>query len=120
MFPPSTWRRSRGLVAARLQPACAPRVVAARELQIARKKRLGLSAHVNAALSNTEMERVAPLDKESKRLIEAAIEKLGLSARGFVKVLRVARTIADLEGEERVRAPQIAEAIQARLLDGQG
>jgi magnesium chelatase family protein len=50
-------------------------------------------------------------------LIEAAVEKLGLSARAFVKVLRVARTVADLEGEERVRAPHVAEAIQGRLLD---
>lgn len=96
------------------------RVIAARALQTARRKQLELSVNVNAALSNTEMERVAPLDRESKRLIEAAIEKLGLSARGFVKVLRIARTIADLEGEERVRAPHIAEAIQARLLDGHG
>lgn len=96
------------------------RVIAARRIQSDRKQRLGLSANVNAALSNTEMERVAPLDKESTRLVEAAVEKLGLSARAFVKVLRVARTIADLEGEERVRAPHIAEAIQARLLDSQG
>jgi magnesium chelatase family protein len=53
----------------------------------------------------------------SQRLLEMATEKLGLSARAFVKVLRVARTIADLEGEARVRQPHVAEAIQGRLLD---
>jgi len=65
----------------------------------------------------TEFERVAALDRDGRRLIEAAVEKLGLSARAFVKVLRVARTVADLEGEPKVRAPHVAEAIQGRLLD---
>jgi magnesium chelatase family protein len=60
---------------------------------------------------------VVVLDRDSRRLIEAAVSRLGLSARAFVKVLRVARTIADLESEERVRAPHVAEAIQGRLLD---
>ena len=60
---------------------------------------------------------MATLDRDGRRLIEAAIEKLGLSARAFVQILRVARTIADLEGEARVRAPHVAEAIQGRLLD---
>jgi magnesium chelatase family protein len=45
------------------------------------------------------------------------MERLGLSARAYGKVLRVARTIADLEGQDAVRAPQIAEAIHLRLLD---
>jgi magnesium chelatase family protein len=72
---------------------------------------------VNAALAGAELERVVVLDRDSRRLIEAAVSRLGLSARAFVKVLRVARTIADLESEERVRAPHVAEAIQGRLLD---
>ena len=93
------------------------RVARARETQRARTAKLGASALVNAALSGTELERVAALDRDGRRLIEAAVEKLGLSARAFVKVLRVARTIADLEGELRVRAPHVAEAIQGRLLD---
>jgi magnesium chelatase family protein len=45
------------------------------------------------------------------------VERLGLSARAFTKVLRVARTVADLEGSGDVRAPHVAEAIQARLVD---
>jgi magnesium chelatase family protein len=93
------------------------RVTKARDLQRARAQTLALSTSVNAALTNADLERSAPLDREGSRLIEAAVEKLGLSARAFVKVLRVARTIADLEAEERVRAPHVAEAIQGRLLD---
>ncbi|HEX6272524.1 MAG TPA: YifB family Mg chelatase-like AAA ATPase [Polyangiaceae bacterium] len=93
------------------------RVAKARELQRARARELALSTCLNAALTNSELERVAALDREGLRLIEAAVERLGLSARAFTKVLRVARTIADLEDDESVRAPYVAEAIQGRLLD---
>jgi magnesium chelatase family protein len=93
------------------------RVAGARATQRERAASLGLAATVNAALAGVDLERVVPLDRESRRLIEAAVSRLGLSARAFVKVLRVARTIADLEGEERVRTPHVAEAIQGRLLD---
>jgi magnesium chelatase family protein len=72
---------------------------------------------VNSALTGAELERVAPIAPEWRRLMELAVDKLGLSARAFVKVLRVARTIADLEGEERVKQAHVAEAIQGRLLD---
>ncbi len=93
------------------------RVARARELQRQRADVLGLSARVNSTLSGAELERVAPVERDFRRLMELAVDKLGLSARAFVKVLRVARTIADLEGEERVRQPHVAEAIQGRLLD---
>jgi magnesium chelatase family protein len=93
------------------------RVARARAVQRARAAELGLSARVNSALTGTELERVAPIAPEWRRLMELAVDKLGLSARAFVKVLRVARTIADLEGEERVKQAHVAEAIQGRLLD---
>jgi len=93
------------------------RVARARHLQRRRAEALGLSARVNAALTSAELERVAPIERDFKRLLELAVDKLGLSARAFVKVLRVARTIADLEGDGRVRQPHVAEAIQGRLLD---
>jgi magnesium chelatase family protein len=93
------------------------RVTQARELQRERAERLGLSARVNSALSSADLERVVELNRDTRRLMELAVDRLGLSARAFVKVLRVARTIADLEGEERVRQPHVAEAIQGRLLD---
>jgi magnesium chelatase family protein len=57
------------------------------------------------------------LDQKTRHLLETAMNRLGLSARAYVKILRVARTIADLESEPRVRAPHVAEAIQGRLLD---
>ena len=93
------------------------RVARARSVQRERAAKLGLSTHLNAALRGAELEGVAALDRDGRRLLEAALEKLGLSARAFTKVLRVARTVADLEDEERVRAPHVAEAIQGRLLD---
>jgi magnesium chelatase family protein len=82
-----------------------------------RARELGTSRAVNSELTITELERVAELDRGGRRLLETALEKLGLSARAFVKVRRVARTIADLEGERRVRTEHVAEAIQGRLLD---
>jgi magnesium chelatase family protein len=93
------------------------RVARAREVQRDRAERLGLSARLNATLGGAELERVVEIDRHTRRLLELAVDRLGLSARAFVKVLRVARTIADLDGEERVRQPHVAEAIQGRLLD---
>jgi magnesium chelatase family protein len=93
------------------------RVIGARDLQLARKASGATTVTCNAVLSSRELATVAPLDAASQRLIEGAIERLGLSARAFTKVVRVARTIADLEGSERVRAPHVAEAIQGRIVD---
>ena len=93
------------------------RVAAARDVQLARKASGATTATCNAALSTRELATVAPLDGQGQRLVEGAVERLGLSARAFTKVVRVARTIADLEGSERVRAPHVAEAIQARIVD---
>jgi magnesium chelatase family protein len=92
------------------------RVSRARALQLARTRQLKLHHGLNALLSGADLERVVSLEPESRRLIEAAVNRLGLSARAFTKVLRVARTIADLEGEEQVRTPHVAEAIQGRIL----
>jgi magnesium chelatase family protein len=92
------------------------RVSRARAAQLARVRELKLQHRLNALLSGAELERVVILESDSRRLIEAAISRLGLSARAFTKVLRVARTIADLEQAERVRTPHVAEAIQGRIL----
>jgi magnesium chelatase family protein len=92
------------------------RVSRARAVQLARARQSKAPSCLNALLSGAELERVVTLETESRKLIEAAVSRLGLSARAFSKVLRVARTIADLEGEEHVRAPHVAEAIQGRLL----
>ena len=93
------------------------RVTAARRIQLARRASGQTSARCNAALTPRDLAVVASLDGDGEKLVSGAIERLGLSARGFTKVLRVARTIADLEASGRVRAQHVAEAIQARLID---
>jgi magnesium chelatase family protein len=93
------------------------RVVRARQLQRERARGLGLRSTLNAALPGPDLERVAQLDAPSRRAIEGAVGKLGLSARAFSKVLRVARTVADLDGDEAIAERHVMEAIQGRILD---
>jgi magnesium chelatase family protein len=103
-------------------PAAAPtsaevraRVERARAVQ--RERAGGRGAVVNARLRGGALRRAATPDDAGRRLLQAAVEKLGLSAPAHDKVLRVARTIADLEGSEVVRAAHVAEAVQYRGLD---
>ncbi len=93
------------------------RVSRARELQHVRARQLKLRQPLNALLSGPELERMVDLGADGRKLLEAAVSRLGLSARAFTKVLRVARTIADLEGEESVRTAHVAEAVQGRILN---
>jgi len=71
----------------------------------------------NARMTNTQIKEHCVLDGDSRRLIEMAVDKLGLSARAYTKILKVARTIADLGNEGMIRQPHISEAIQYRTLD---
>ncbi len=96
--------------------AVAERVGAARAIQ---RRRLGEAAPspINASLSAEELRRHCPIDGPAQHLLDAAFERLGLSARALSRVLKVARTIADLEGAEKIGPQHVAEAIQYRALD---
>jgi magnesium chelatase family protein len=71
----------------------------------------------NADMQSRHLRHWCPLDDSTRNLIEAAVRKLGLSARGTDRIIKVARTIADLEGAPDLSAPHVAEAIQYRTLD---
>jgi len=89
------------------------RVAAARSCQSSRFGDAG--PRTNAELTPSLLARCCPLDGGGARLLEAAVVRLGLSARGFDRVRKVARTIADLAGAESVAADHIAEALQFRV-----
>jgi magnesium chelatase family protein len=93
------------------------RVEAARAVQRARMTAGEASVSANAHLGARDAERVCALDKAGSKLLEEAVRRMGLSARGYAKVLRVARTIADLEGVTAIESRHLAEAIGLRLLD---
>lgn len=92
----------------------AARVAAARDVQAARF-RDHPQARVNAEASGSLLDQIAAPDEEGRALILKASERLGLTARGYHRILRTARTIADLAGSATVRAPHLAEAISYRL-----
>ncbi|HUT83048.1 MAG TPA: YifB family Mg chelatase-like AAA ATPase [Thermodesulfobacteriota bacterium] len=91
------------------------RVNQARKIQLERFA--GKKIHSNAQMTSKHLKKYCQIDDASKRLLETAIDKLGLSARAYTRILKVARTIADLEGSEPILTPHISEAIQYRSLD---
>lgn len=76
--------------------------------------RYGSSTKYNSSMTNRDIKKYAPLSSEAKMLLNKASDKLGLSARSFLKIIKVARTIADLEGENDISAKHISEALQYR------
>ncbi len=91
------------------------RVNAARMIQIERFKKREI--HANAQMGSKDIKRHCSVSEASEKLLEAAINKLGLSARAYSRILKVGRTIADLDGSEDIQPSHISEAIQYRSLD---
>jgi len=95
------------------------RVMSAREVQGSRYKE-NEGVHANAQMSTKQLQVFCKLNPESQQLLKMAMTKLNLSARAYDRILKVARTIADLEKNKSITSEHIAEAIQYRSLDREG
>jgi len=95
------------------------RVEQTRKLQ---QNRYGLRSgiHCNAQMNQNELKKYCKIDEAGTSLLKSAMDRMGLSARAYDRILKVARTIADLEASERIGSGHIAEAIQFRSLDKEG
>jgi len=95
------------------------RVMEARDIQEKRYSN-AKGVHANAQISTKQLQKYCSLNEKSQQMLKMAMEKLNLSARAYDRILKVARTIADLEKNESINAEHIAEAIQYRSLDREG
>lgn len=91
------------------------RVTKARQIQSARFE--SASIYCNAQMSSRQIRFNCEIDGSCSSMLEAAVEKFGLSARAYYRILKIARTIADLSQEKKIGAPHLSEAIQYRTLD---
>ncbi|WHX33385.1 ATP-binding protein [Brevibacillus agri] len=92
------------------------RVERARAIQCDRYRHRPASPF-NSMMNAEELRNYAKLDKEGQEMLQLAFETLGLSARAYDRIVKVARTIADLEGAAKIEAAHVAEAIRYRALD---
>ncbi|MFH1812312.1 MAG: YifB family Mg chelatase-like AAA ATPase [Pseudomonadota bacterium] len=113
--PAVAYRELRGERRGETSAVVQARVEAARERQRQRFK--NSAARCNATMSAAQLRRHARPDGESERLLETVVDRLGMSARAHDRILKVARTIADLEGKDEISAAHVAEAIGYRCLD---
>ena len=93
------------------------RVLNARKIQLGRYQDCMDSIRCNAEMDSREIRKYCQLDNKSANLLKTAMNKLGLSARAYDRILKVARTIADLDNTISINDSHIAEAIQYRTLD---
>jgi magnesium chelatase family protein len=92
------------------------RVIVAKEVQIERFKQFP-NIHSNADMGTNEIRQFCKLDSAGTELLKMAMTKLGLSARAYDRILKVSRTIADIDGSESILSKHLSEAIQYRSLD---
>lgn len=93
------------------------RVNAARELSHRRHEKLGLKKKCNAQLSSKDIRIACEMEESAQKLLHDAFDRLAMSARAYDRIVRVARTIADLDGSEIIKITHVAEAIRYRSLD---
>ena len=91
------------------------RIQRARKIQ--KDRYSGLHFSTNHELSGSWLEKHCSLSEEEHDFLESAVQRLGLSARAYTRILRISRTIADLDGKEEITVDQLAEAINYRFLD---
>lgn len=111
------YKELRGGAAAEGSAEIRTRVLAARTLQRHRFRKAGEKTHSNAQMTTRQVRVHCELGADSERLLERAMQQQGLTARAHDRILKVARTIADLEGTEHLAVAHLAEAIQYRTLD---
>lgn len=110
-LPPAVLKqRGEGEASAKIQA----RVVTARERQAKRFASQGIKLKLNSEMGPKELKKLAPLDDETMKLLESSATRLGLSARAYHRVIKIARTIADLAGSERIKKEHLLEALQYR------
>jgi magnesium chelatase family protein len=115
--PAVHYKELRGSAAAEGSGEIRARVLSARERQRQRFKAAGEKIYSNAQMSTRQIRAYCELGPDAERLLERAMQQQGLTARAHDRILKVARTIADIEGAESLAVPHIAEAIQYRTLD---
>jgi magnesium chelatase family protein len=81
------------------------------------RKRMRNRGRTNAQLSSKEVEAQCLLESQGQKLLDDAVHQLGYSARGYYKVLKIALTIADLEGADQISSSHLSEALNLRRLD---
>lgn len=91
------------------------RVMAARNIQTRRFKRSTI--HANSQMTSRMINRYCPIDSKSMDLLERAVTRLGLSARAYNRIIKISRTIADLEGADSINTIHVSEAVQYRTVD---
>jgi len=116
--PAVRYRELSGEPASETSARIRERVKKARAIQKERFKRSKI--YCNAQMSNRQIQKFCPIDDACHRLLENAVDRFGISARGWSKILKVARTIADLDNQENILSRHISEAISYRILDRAG